>query len=86
MRNGAYKYLLNSREPILAAIQDKGRAGKAEEVVLRESNTEDQSQSEDPTRLHPWCKDKLEINILCKRGQHKRGQKFGETTEQRIDD
>lgn len=48
MRNGAYKYLLNSREPILAAVQDKGRAGKTEEVVLGESNTEDQSQSEDP--------------------------------------
>lgn len=45
---------------------------KVEETILGgESNTEDQSQSWDPTRLHLSCTCKLEINIPCKRRKQK---------------
>lgn len=45
----------------------QGKSSKVKETTLGgESNTEDQSQSWDPTRLHPWYKSKLEINDLYK--------------------
>lgn len=54
-----------SVEPILTAGQDKGRAGKVEGMILGgNSHTGDKSQSWGPTRLHTWCKDKLE-KMFC---------------------
>lgn len=64
---------LCERELKVSAVQDKETAGKVEETILGgESNTEDQSQSWDSTRLHHWYKDKLEINTLCKRRKQER--------------
>ena len=62
----------------MPAVQDERRAGKVKGKILGgESHAEEKSQSWDPTRLHPWCEDKLQTHPVQEMEVRKTGQKLG---------